>query len=477
MVVGDVSGQNETYVRQLPDRVIVASQLDELLPLLRSAGHAAEIAPAGVSHILHDGLVPLPSTVFAGMYRLSVGDRAEVRLTGAALEIRTECDYPWLPSLSREDEEPDVDRLHALTVASVERRLANVPGDGVLMMSSGKDSVAVAIALAELGKHPTCITFKAGEDDFEHIVAAEFCRQLGLEHKTVEMPTDRAVTEASLIRFFESSPVPTADHAAVAYVLSLATSGVTEGACIDGGGNDPYMGYVMTADLKKKLRYRIRGRRLAGGLKHLLPVDSPVNYLARSSAAALLPGRNPRRRETSRFYPEAVSTDDFWYRESRLNSEESLAGALTMSRLRHTEASRSHLKSRLAAAAFGLELVLPFSDSAIADYYFHLPEEARFDKASGTNKVLLRQLLAERIDYDPALVGDSYFRFDGARFMDTHSEFVRNEIQSCALWSDSVGDMVDSWFDNIERRPLLWHALFPVFMVSGWHNHSRFVRA
>jgi asparagine synthetase B (glutamine-hydrolysing) len=367
--------------------------------------------------------------------------------------------------------------LLELLVSSTERQLAGLPGDGVLMMSSGKDSVAVAIALAELGVHTPSVTFKAAGDDTEHMVAARICRRLGLDHRTVEMPADSAITQANLVRFFEDSPSPTADHAAIAYVASLAATGISEGGCLDGGGNDPYMGYLVSDASRTKLRYRIRGRRAASAIKRVIPVDSPVNYLARSKAGALLPGRNPRFRETTLFYPEVLDTESFWYRQGRLAADQGLEGELTVSRLRHTETSRSNLKSRLAARAQGLSLVLPFCDSGLADYYFHLPESARFDRAAGTNKLLLRQLLDEKIGYDPAVVGDGYFRFDGPAFMTAHAAFVRDEIFSCTLWRPSVRAMIDSWLDSIPQRPFLWHAVLPVFMLSGWHNHSRFVAA
>lgn len=476
-VSGDRSGQQEVYVGLLPDRVVIASRLQPISRAFAAAEIRPKIAPQGVSHLLHDGLVPLPGTVFRSIYRLSVGDTAEVSPGVAGPQVRFACDYPWLPRKSREDQEPDVERLCELIVASVEQRLAGLPGDGLLMMSSGKDSVAIALALAELGRSPRCVTFKAADDDTEHVFAAEFCKRLGLEHRTVEMSTDPISNVANLTRFFAASPFPVADHAVIPYVLTLAASGVTAGACIDGGGNDPYMGYVIEGDTRTKLRYRIRGRRVAAQIRRLVPVDSPLNYLARSSAAALLPGRNLRYRETRHFYADAVETDGFWYRESRAFKREGLAAGLTVSRLRHTEAGRSHLKSRLAASAFGLEPVLPFCDSEIADYYFHLPEAFRYDTAAGTNKVLLRELLADRIDYDAARVGDGFFRFDGARFIETHREYVRDEIRSCGLWGPSVGEMTDSWLDNVSQRPFLWHALYPVFMLSGWHNHSRFAPA
>jgi hypothetical protein len=473
-VVGDRSGLDETYVAVAGDRLVVSNDLGELTAHLAATWRSPDVAPRAVSHFLHDGLVPLPGTIHQGINRLSVGDWAMASPSSSKLNLTVGCAYPWEPSLSRQDQTPDTGRLLELLVSSVERQMAGLPGDGVLMMSSGKDSVAVAIALAELGARTPCVTFKAAVDDNEHVVAADFCERLGLDHHTVEMPADPSVTRANLVAFFEGSPSPTADHAAIAYVESLAASGITEGGCLDGGGNDPYMGYLISGASRAKLRYRVRGRGPASVVKRVIPVDSPINYLARSKAGALLPGRNPRFRETKRIYREALDTESFWYLQGRLAADKDLEGESTVSRLRHTEASRSHLKSRLAARAQGLSLVLPFCDANLADYYFHLPERARFDRATATNKLLLRQLLEETISYDPVTIGDGYFRFDGPAFMTSQAAFVRDEIRSCSLWGPGVGGMVDGWIDAIPRRPFLWHALFPLFMLSGWHNHSRF---
>ena len=53
-------------------------------------------------------------------------------------------------------------------------------------------------------------------------------------------------------------------------------------------------------------------------------------------------------------------------------------------------------------------------------------------------------------------------------------DFVRGEIFSCALWDRAGLSLVAEWLDRLEDRPLLYHSLLTVFMVSGWHNHSRF---
>jgi hypothetical protein len=52
-------------------------------------------------------------------------------------------------------------------------------------------------------------------------------------------------------------------------------------------------------------------------------------------------------------------------------------------------------------------------------------------------------------------------------------ELVKSEIDSCALWDRGNLGIVHDWIDAIDRRPLLHHAILTIFMVSGWHNHSR----
>jgi hypothetical protein len=73
------------------------------------------------------------------------------------------------------------------------------------------------------------------------------------------------------------------------------------------------------------------------------------------------------------------------------------------------------------------------------------------------------------------VVGDGYFKFDGARFMVENAAFVREEIESCPLWRPEGRSLIDAWLTASVRRPFLWHALLPLFMISGWYNHSRFV--
>nr|MDJ0499043.1 asparagine synthase-related protein [Acidimicrobiia bacterium] len=400
---GDNSGRRDSFVARTPEGVSVSDSLERLLPQVTDRTGAPLIAPFGVSQLLGAGLVPLPHTVFQEVYSLGVGDVANLSASGGEVTVAHHCDYPWVERTSRKDQEPSTRRLFELICRSVEDALVSADGPAVLLMSSGKDSVALALALAEIGSDTTCLTYKSSDTDREHELAAEFCATLGLEHDVVEMPPDPGVVAASLGRFFDRAPLPCGDHATIPHVMVAAAAGLETGGLMDGGGNDPYMGFLLSADNRKKLRLRVRGRRLAELVSRLTPVDSPVNYLARSQSGALLPGRSLRHHEVRGFYADAVPIAGYWYSETA--GVEDAGEAMLTSRIRHTEGARSNLKSRLVARAFGLDPLQPFCNATIADYCFHLPLTSRYDTRRGTNKLLLRQLLREKIGYDEARVG------------------------------------------------------------------------
>ena len=473
-IVGDEGGYRETFVVRREDHLLVGNTLSELLPEMSAAGEPGMIDPFGVTHVVDTGFVPLPYTEFRDVYRVTSGDSVVAASVSGEVRVEVESDYPWMHAKSREDQSPSTERLLQFIISSTERQLDSCRGSGLLMMSSGKDSVALAVALAEAGRAIPCFTFKSSPDDNEHVVAEEFCRKLGLEHATLEMPRNPMVIRRNLTDFFENAPAPSGDHATIPMIVSVAASGVSSGGIIDGGGNDAYMGFVASSAKRFKQRFRIRNRRLAELTGRVVKVDSPINYLARSMVGAALPGRSLRYHETKQFYPEAINSDDYWYEQSTNLEGRDIMDVMTLA-LRHTETARANLKVRLVAESLSMTAVLPFCDKDLANYCFHLPAAARFDASTYTNKLLLRKLLKEKIGYDPAKVGRGHFSFDGITFLQTNTEFVREEILSCDLWEPAIEPMLDDWLSALHRRPYIWHVLIPLFMVSGWHNHSRFL--
>lgn len=472
-VNGDPTAETNVFIHCGVSWAAVASHVDDLVAAMRERGEPVEISSFGVSSLLHNGFVPIPDTIFEGIHHLSMGEVAVVRSTSGGLRLDIKFSYPWLREKSRGTNKPDTGRLLELLTRATAERVESAGGRGVLMLSSGKDSSAVALALAESGLNDVdAVTYSTGPDDPEPPVAAHIARRLGLRHHVTDLSSLRESVPDALIRFFEANAMPGTDLSQIPYVLAVAAVDGVDGTVLDGGGNDPYMGYPPKGRDLAKLRYRIRGRRIARAVQHLTPVDSPWNYAARSAAEATLPGRTPRMRHVASLYPDAVDVGSWWYNRPEASGRIEPIRVYAEVSERHTHPTQTVMKQRLAARALGMTSSLPWADRTIAEYYFHLPEEHRYDMSSGKNKVLLRHMLAERMDYDASAVGKHYFEFDGPRFVAEYREFIWSEIESSPLWDPEGLPMVRRWLDGVEDRPLLYHAILTVFMVSGWSNHG-----
>lgn len=477
VIVGEPMGFPEIYLYHSPDLIVIGTSVGPVIDRLTVLGRTLTLSSFGVSQFLHHGLIPPPYTEWDELWFLGIGAKATLTTMSQGIDLSFERTYPFLEANSKETSLPSTGTLLDLLVAATDRQLSAAGGEGFLMMSSGKDSVSIAVALAEGGHSDIpCVTYRPHPANKENEIASDVCRTLGLKHHTLDLPVDPSVVEDILVRFFEGSPRACGDNAQIPYALALAASGLTTGAVLDGSGSDLYMGYVPGEGGRKKQRYRLRSEFLARAVERVIPVDSSVNYLTRSRVATGLPGRAFRLPDTKRFYPDAVDTRPWWQSLSTETSEFSnidLASAVVQL---FEDQAAVHLKAHVAAQAFGIEASLPYCDPELVDYAFDLPLEDRYDSATGVTKILVRRMLYETIDYDAEKVGKHYFGFDGARFLVDHRLFVLSEISECKLWSPSVTALAESWLDRLDRRPFLYHSLLILFQLSGWHNHSRYLR-
>ncbi|MCL1594202.1 MAG: asparagine synthase C-terminal domain-containing protein, partial [Actinomycetia bacterium] len=420
-VIGERLGFPEIYLYHSKDLVVAGTDSGSVLDRLAELGGTPSISPFAMSQLLHHGLVPPPYTEWDDLWFIGIGASATLSATSEGMDLSIERTYPFLAGNSKETSAPSTAKLLELLTAATDRQLKSAGNSGFLMMSSGKDSVSVAVALAEGGHtNVPCITYRPHPADEENELASEICRQLGLKHQTLDLPVDPAVVEEILVRFFEGSPRPCGDNAQIPYALAIAESGLTAGAVFDGSGSDLYMGYVPGPDSRKKQRYRIRNEAIARAVERVIPVDSSVNYLTRSRVATALPGRAFRLPDTNRFYPDVVDTRPWWLSLSEGTSgmgDDDVANAVVQI---FEDQAGVHLKAHMAAQAFGMEASLPYCDPDLVEYAFDLPMSDRFDPETGVTKILVRRMLLDTIGYDAEAVGKHYFGFAGDRFLIEH---------------------------------------------------------
>jgi hypothetical protein len=476
-VVGERLGFPEIYLYHASDLVVAGTSAAEVLDRLTELNRTATLSSFGMSQFLHHGLIPPPHTEWEEVWFVGMGDRAVLASTPDGIDLSFDRTYPFLEANSTGESRASASELLELLTTAVDRQLFDAGNEGFLMMSSGKDSVSVAVALAE-GDHGDipCITYRSDPTNTENELASEICGKLGLKHRTLDFPVDTSVVEKSLIRFFEGSPRPCGDDAQIPYALAVGDSGLARGSVFDGSGNDLYMGIVPSSKVQTKQRFRIRSETVARGVERVIPVDSSVNYLTRSRVPTALPGRAFRLRDTKQFYPEVVDTRPWWRQISADTATIDEVDLETAVVSIFQDQAGVHLKAHVAAQAFGIQASLPYCDPDLVDYFFNLPVADKYDTNSGVTKILLRRMLLQTIDYDADAVGKHYFGFAGDRFLIEHRSFVLSEISQCSLWSSDVVSIAASWLDQLERRPLLYHSLLILFQLSGWHNHSRYIR-
>jgi asparagine synthetase B (glutamine-hydrolysing) len=471
---GDDTGERTIYLKNTPLEIVLSHDLGELLAAHTANGASSPLSQESLSHLLHDGQVPYPHTIYREIFALTIGDRARIGSDGRRLDVRFSVEFPYAARLSRQDQNPDPARLLDLLAEATARRLERVNG-GVLMMSAGKDSVALALALAECGrKDITCVTY-ASEGDDEHVYARGFCRKLGLTHRTVSLESTGTIARDAIERFFTNTPAPGGDLAQIPTVLLLAEAGMPGGAVVEGTGNDASFGYVPRGKDLAGIRLALGRWRWADFVKPLISPGSQLNYLLRDPVEINWPGLRVRYHETKRMFDGAANTSDRWRRVRRENAGADIIDVRGCLRGRHFEIGSQKQKIDLAARAFDMEGIYPYQDAEVIQFYFNLPEANRYDRKRLVNKRLLRDLLRARLGYDDVALGKRPFRFDGAEFVRRNRSLILEEIHGCDQFSRTGLEFLDRSIEGIDRGQHVWHHVLGLFQFAGWYNHSRFL--
>lgn len=472
---GDDTGRRTVYVAELQRGLFIGFELSEILDALADRGAPPSISRPSLSFLLHDGVVPFPRTLYEGVFALTIGDRALVWADGDSLELTFSLEFPYLSTLSRQNETPDPDRLLSLLATATSDLLSGV-GSAALLLSAGKDSTALALALAEAGrKDVACLTY-AGENDDEHVFAAGVCRKLGLKHSVYSMDSRGTDVVGSLTRFFTDSPLPAGDLAQIPVVLAMAGECGSAGTVIEGTGNDATFGYVPRRKDRLAARFTLGRWGWADALKRLVPPGSRLNYLLRDPVEVNWPGLRVRHNETRELFEGSHDTSGHWRAVRRGLGDIDPVDARGLLRGRHFEIGSQKEKIGLAARVFGATAVHPYQDPRVIDYYFNLPVASRYDAGRLVNKVLLRELLRDRLDYDESAVGKRGFTFDGAAFVRRHRQFIRDEVLSCSMFDRAAAERILTAAEQTDRGPFVWHHIVGLFQFAAWHNHSRFLR-
>lgn len=468
-VSGDNSGHDPVYIYKTSNYLYIGLDLEELLSVLRSRKETLATRDRSLSHLLQDGLVPLPFSVYRDFYILGIGDRLFASNANAEWEVEVEFEFPYFQSRSIGSTVSSTQTLLELLTDSLCRKVGS-SRNNLLMLSSGKDSTAIALSAAEAGIPLECVTFSDGTPNDETEKAKGICRHLGLRHHAVTIPTDVKRAARTLETFFERSAIPCVDYALLPYLLCLSEFSAPDHLVIDGMGNDIYMGMPPKRREMLKLRLRIFDNDFGRRLCRSLPRTSILRYMANSASKNLIPGNFFTYPEARAIYPGTTDTRDFWSSCDAAYSGYSYTDLKAVVRGRHHNQEVAMRKGRQAAASIGSSVIFPWADNELANYMFNLVRSDKERTSQKHSKALLRRLLTEKLGENLLARRKRYFSMNHQQFFRFFDELQQ---QTSTNWIAPLSPGTQSERVVLSRRacdPKSAFAISGYLFLAGWYK-------
>jgi len=468
------------YLSENKDYLLYSVSIKELLDN-DAVIKPLSITTKGISFLLQSGVVPLPNTVYKNVFIVGIGDMAQVKTVNGKIEIEFSHKFPFMNA--DRDEVSDIDEEYILEILA-EATISRIEKDKptYLFHSAGKDSNSIALALAEAGYQDkvTCISHQSKGEKDESEVSKKIATKLGFKHQKIYEPKGLEKKDLNSINYyFENIPLPCMDNIVLAYPLYATQIEFNNTNIIDGMGNDVYIGHI-PSHLEHN-RQRVFSRfhklrpitgRLASGTRIEMATATRVEWtglfgITYGDTRYIL--NNPY--DTYRYFQgEDFKRKDWDYLDLRASIRGVQADSEIFTR-----------KVRNFAFTANSNLILPFTNQKVAQYFSKLPEKYLFDRKEFKNKLILRKILKERIGLDSDKLGKMAYEFDFYAILMMMKKEVDNEILSCELWRSKGIDKVlanlyrkiNSNHKQAQRVKALVQRLY---LISAWYNNNRYVK-
>lgn len=335
--------------------------------------------------------------------------------------------YRHLSHFYRGDSECTEHNLLERIKAALEPAFAN-GRKPLLLLSDGKDSMALAVALAELGVSCTTLTLLRRKDTVLRQFVESVTSKLG--HDPHFVTSDEALGAFDphvLIAACGTMDTPVLDQGFLFFLFGMKLfferSGLDPASfcVIDGLGNDEYFGYLPS-------RNQLHAYRLAAlRLWKLRPDSLPtLRWYLRSPAEA-----QGDLSALSCFFQlrSAHDLNAYFRRVPRSLEPRAFVDFRAFSRGSFHDHQCMMGKTRAAAAYLGAAVQFPWLNPSLADYCFNLPVDRKFDFANLLNKLPLRQLLSRRFGWQQTKRGvDLFHDMDDLVFAKTIHTLVPGAI-------------------------------------------------
>jgi asparagine synthase (glutamine-hydrolysing) len=493
----DRLGKKPLYWTRTPAGLAFAS---EIKALLRHPAVSAELDVEAFYDYLTFVCTPAPSTMFAGISKLSPAERMTVSADGA---IRS--DVYWSPmsslltaELAGASEDDLSKRLLELLRASIAKRMMSDVPFGVFL-SGGVDSSTNVALMAELMSEPVR-TFSVGFHEHERYNELEYARQIArrfnTDHHEVLIDADDLVSFLPEMVHHQDEPIADWVCVPLYYVSKLARDSGTIVVQVGEGSDELFHGYQNYIDaVARRRRYWEPFQRVPSSARNLIAASATelarrsgrgtphAQYLA-DAAAGRLPFWGGAICYTGELKREILAGNgrrpDAYRVVQRLwqEAERDLPGADLLQKMTYLE-----LKQRLAelllmrvdkmTMATSVEARVPFLDRELVEFALALPAEMKV--RDGVGKWLLKRTVDGLLPSDIVHRKKQGFGAPVAEwFRGDLGERAQREIRGSSLAERGLLDYarIDRlWSEHRSGRMDWSFQLWNLYNVSAWHDH------
>ncbi|HHW21082.1 asparagine synthase-related protein [Thermodesulfovibrio thiophilus] len=482
IIEGDVGGEKPIYLYLDSDKkyLLYSDNIKELLdsPEVKKP---LSISSEGLSFYLQKDILLAPKTIYENLFVINIGDSVHITSIEGKIKLEFFHKFPFFNSERNPQLELDVNYLLSLISKAVFDRL--IPEKPIFLFQSlGKDSNTIALALAEAGlqNKVTCVTLSTKDRKDESEIASKVAVKLGFKHQKLTLPSKIEKKHLDVIDYyFTHISLPCLDGSALVYPLYATLIDFKDTNIIDGSGNDIYFGHVpRPVEYKRQKVYPkfIFLRPLA----EQLPTGNILQRLALTRCEMIckmmgLTGFTYR--DAKKIYPDAVQIYPYWKEEDKKRKNWDYFDLRADIRGASAHFDLMIRKVRNFAEIFDINLILPWTNSAIANYIGKVSEKCLFDRKRFKNKLPLRRLLKERLGIDSDALGKYSYGFNAYKFLKSIDFKVKEEVIECKLWdSKYIQKLFKIIAERAEKNKMFQKLYTKLFVISGWFNHNKYLK-
>ena len=238
-------------------------------------------------------------------------------------------------------------------------------------------------------------------------------------------------------------------------------------------GNDVYFGHVPSTKSMFKMHFHHSIYKLIYNIfDTYISRTSNFSYFQKFKSQLVVPGKYFKLSELKKIYSYEDFNLNHWKKLDQLFRNYNVFDFRAVTRGRYYDQNVAMLKAECTSKYINAKTLFPWCDQELINYIFNLPNNYKFDKVKLKNKILLRQMLNEELDYDILQGNKVGFYLNSSKFVNDNKIFIKDEIYSCKLWNQSIKDLLDKDFSKLINTPKISYSIIALFLLSGWCNHS-----